>query len=192
MATSTERMMNVSWVFAAGYNLDPTVAVEQIKKVGPSWGSWKTWRSCGTDNVICDDLSKTRELLARAFQAVCNFHTRREYFMDLGRPVGLKWYNGEFNQQTNDIEDIIAMHLCCDNTDIVLLAGFDFSKPAAPADAFQRHKIANRHGLQHNILSRHPDIQFVIIDHPEEMDKNYQNLSNLTCDSLDNALQLLV
>ena len=184
--------MRVSWVFSANYSIDPSIDPERTKSVGPSWGSWRSWRACNTDNVICDDLSKSRELIGRAFQAVCNFYTRKSYYTDLNRPVGVRFYDGEYSQQCADIEDIVAMHLASENSDIVILAGFDLGKITPPTDPLERHRLINRHGLQYSMIAHSEPVQWVVIDHPAELDKSYQNLSNLTCDTMENVLQLLV
>jgi len=184
--------MRINWIFAADYQIDPTIDTQQIKNIGATWGSWKTWRSCQTDNVICDDLSKGRELLKRAFQAVCNFHVPRRYYQDLGRPVGTRLYDGVFAEQVDDIEDIIALHLVLDISDIVLLTGFDLRKPTPTSDRFEQHKIQNRLGLIRSVIQNYPEVQWVLVDHPGELDKGFQNIANLTCDQFQNVIQLLV
>jgi len=183
--------MRISWVVASDYQLDPSVDVEQIKSVGPIWGSWRTWRACGTDNVICHEQKKVRELLDRAFQAVCNFHIPRSLYEPLGRPVGCRLYDGSFDQELDGIEDIVAMHLAAADSDLVLMLGFDWTLPKTLEDRFERHKLTNRHGLIRGAISGTDRVQWVAIDSPD-LDKSYQNLANLTCDSLQNALKLLI
>ncbi len=185
--------MNISWVFAENYSLDPAIDLDRIKNTGPTWGSWRTWRSCGTDNVICHDINKTRELLKRAFQAVCNFHIPKSHFETLIKPLGVRLYDGEFNQETTGIEDIIAMHLAAQNSDIVLLVGFNLATPElSEDDRFQRHQILNRHGLIRGAISNYAQTQWVVVDHSADLDKAYQSLTNLTCDQMENVIQLLV
>jgi hypothetical protein len=184
-------MMRISWAVASDYQLDPTVSVEQVKSVGPIWGSWQTWRGCSTDNVICHQQKKARELLDRAFQAVCNFHIPRSLYESLGRPVGIRLYDGDFNQELDGIEDIVAMHLAAADSDIVLLLGFNWVLPKNTEDRFERHKITNRHGLIRGAITGNDRVQWVAID-CVDLDKSYQNISNLTCDSLQNALKLLI
>ena len=184
-------MMRISWVIAGDYQLDPTVSVEQMKNIGPMWGSWRTWRGCGTDNVICHEQKKARELLDRAFQAVCNFYIPRSLYESLSRPVGIRLYDGDFNQELDGIEDIVAMHLASADSDIVLMLGFGWSLPQNVEDRFERHKITNRHGLKRSAIAGRDQIQWVAID-CIDLDKSYQNLPNLTCDSLQNALNLLI
>jgi len=184
--------MRVNWVIASNYHMDPTVDPDRLKMVGALWGSWRTWRGCSTDNVICYEFSKAKELLDRAFQAVCNFYVPRKFYQDLGRPVGLKLYDGEFNQEIEFPEDVISMHLAASVSDIILLLGFDFSEIQFPEDRLQKHKITNRHGLIRSIISADDRIQWVAVDRATDLDKTYQNLPNLTCDTMANALKLLI
>jgi hypothetical protein len=191
LATTEGNTVKISWVVAADHSLDPTVDVEQIKSVGPIWGSWRTWRSCGTDNVICHEQQKGRELLDRAFQAVCNFYIPRNLYEPLSRPVGVRLYDGDFDRELDHIEDIVALHLAGASSDIVLIVGFNWMLPEDITDRFERHKITNRHGLMRSVILSRAQTQWVAID-CANMDKSYQNLPNLTCDTMQNALQLLI
>lgn len=184
--------MRINWVFADGYQIDPTVSVDVIKSIGPTWGSWRTWRGCATDNVICHDVTKAQELIQRAFQAVCNFYIPKDYYQPIGRPMGVKLYEGEFTQEVDCPEDIIALHLVSNISDIVLLAGFNLSEKEKNLDKFQQHKNANYHGLILSIITANPDTQWVLVDHPTVVDKSFKKLSNITCDIMPNVLKLLV
>lgn len=184
--------MRVNWVFSCAWIPDVTVDMACIKNVGPSWGSWKSWRGCDTDNVICHDRGRAQELLHRAFQAVCNFYVPRKYYQDLGRPVGVKLYDGDFLEETFDLEDIVAMHLAAANSDIILLAGFDLGKPIPVEDRFEMHKVRNRLGLMRQVMASNPGVQWVLIDHLAEIDVAFSELSNLTRDSVGNVLKLLL
>jgi hypothetical protein len=192
VAISQGIIMRINWVFAAGYHLDPSLDLERIKSIGPSWGSWQTWRSCGTDNVICHDSVKAKELITRAFQAVCNFYVPKNIYQDLNRPVGIRLYDGDYIEQINNIEDIVGMHLVAEQSDLVLLVGYDFSKPIIPPDRFEEHKIRNRHGLMRSVIASTPECQWVLVDHPAEIDKAYSELSNITCDKMESVLKLLL
>ena len=183
--------MRVNWAVAAGYSLDPSINVDLIKGIGPLWGSWQTWRGCGTDNVICHSGTKARELLDRAFQAVCNFYVPRTEYEFLKRPVGVKLYEGSYQEQIDSMEDIVALHLCAASSDIVLLLGYDLGSMPDITDRLERHKLVNRHGLIRSAISNASQTQWVAIDHMKELDKAYQNLPNLTCDSMESVLQLL-
>lgn len=183
--------MRINWCFASTLNFDATVDIEKYKSIGPSWGSWKTWRGCGTDNVICNDMQKSKELINRAFQAVCNFYVPKKFYTDLNRPVGVKLYDGDFNKECDEIEDIIAMHLAGSQSDIVLLVGYNFNIPDNFDDKLARHKMTNYHGLIRSIINSNQTVQWVLVDYSGELNKAYQNLTNLTCDSMDNVLKLL-
>ena len=184
--------MRVAWCVATSYQLDPSLDIDRIKAVGSMWGSWKTWRGCATDNVICHDKTKARELLDRAFQAVCNFYLPRINYEFLQRPLGVKLYEGDYQQQVDEIEDIIALHLAGSAADIVLLLGYDLTPLSAVEDRLAQHKMVNRHGLIRSTMADGLQTQWVVIDHPGDLDKAYQNIPNLTCDTMQNALQLLI
>jgi hypothetical protein len=53
----------ISWVLSDDIDLDPTQDIDALKLVGPLWGSWRTWRACQTDNVICHDQIKVAEFI---------------------------------------------------------------------------------------------------------------------------------
>lgn len=183
--------MRVNWAVATSYSLDPTVNIDLIKGIGPLWGSWQTWRGCGTDNVICHSAAKARDLLDRAFQAVCNFYVPRTEYEFLKRPVGVKLYEGAYQEQVDDIEDIIAMHLCGSASDIVLLLGYDLAPMPDDLAKLDQHRMVNRHGLMRSAIANAAQTQWVVVDHPRDLDPAYQNLPNLTCDTMSSVLQLL-
>lgn len=183
--------MRINWVFASGYQLDPTIDIDRLKGIGATWGSWTTWRSCSTDNVICYDFEKCRDLLNRAFQTVCNFYVPKKLYQDLGRPVGVKLFEGDFLQDLDNREDIIALHMTAPISDIVLLVGFDLSTPVAVQDPVANQKIKNYHGLLNHMIKT-SESQYVVIDHHKELDKAYKSLPNLTKDSMSGALELLI
>ena len=184
--------MRINWIFADRYQLDPSLNIDHIKSVGATWGSWKTWRSCGTDNVICHDRDKCMELIGRAFQAVCNFYVPKSYYQDLNRPMGVRLYEGDFAMEIDHHEDIVAMNLVADISDIVLLVGFNLDLSNPPTDTFEAHKLRNYHGLIRAAINSNQTTQWVLVDHPAKLDKAYQNLANLTCDTMAHALKLLI
>jgi len=190
MATLEIRKMKISWVVAAEHRIDPVINLDEIKSVGPIWGSWQTWRACATDNVICHEQQRCRDLLNRAFQAVCNFYVPRSLYENLSRPLGVRLYDGAFDHDMDNIEDIIAMHLAAATSDIVLLLGFDLRIPDPVADRLVQHKLTNRHGLMRSAMVTNGSTQWVAVD-TVDLHSSYQTLPNLTCDLLPNVLQLL-
>jgi hypothetical protein len=184
--------MRVNWVLASTYQLDPVRDPEHLKTVGPIWGSWHTWRSCGTDNVVCHEFAKSRELIQRAFQAVCNFYVPRQFYQDLGRPIGIKLYDGNFQDDVDHIEDIVSMHLAASVSDIVLLLGFDLAERDLPQDRLERHRFRNYRGLLKSVIAAQDRVQWVAVDHAGKLEPSLGELSNLTCDTMQNALQLLI
>lgn len=182
-------MMRINWVFAAECKLDPEIDIEKLKSIGPTWGSWTTWRACATDNVICDGFAKSRDLFKRDFQKTCNFYIPRRYYLDLGRPTGAKFYDGEYQEQVDNIEDIIAMQIASTQSDIVLLLGFDWVLPTQITDRFDKHKIMNYHGLVRSTISNSKDVQWVAVT-DQTPDRAYADIANLNIDTLDNVLNM--
>lgn len=183
--------MKISWVISAKYKINPDIDLDQIKAVGPSWGSWQTWSAWQTDNVICYKLAKSRDLVKRKFYEKCNLYISNENYQALERPSRVQLYGGNFDQNIDNIEDIIAMHLAAQTSDIVLLLGFDFATPTMPEKKTETVKITNRHGLMRSAVAQNPDVQWLAIDHIADLDKRYAELANLTRDKMQNVLKLL-
>jgi len=183
--------MKISWVLNDTVTLDPTVDLARIKEIGPMWGSWRTWRGCQTDNVICNDVKKAEELVKRAFHSVCNFYIPNSSYVILERPVGIKIYEGEFLHDVDHQDEIVAMHLAAIDSDIVLLVGFDFSTREPLTDKLAQHRIQNYQGLTKQAMVSNPQVQWVIVDHPLPLRKDLLTLDNLTQDTLENIIGML-
>jgi hypothetical protein len=181
--------MNISWVLADTCVIDPLVDIDTLKEVGPIWGSWCTWRSCQTDNVICHDLSKSRDLLKRNFQNNCNFYIPKTSWTTLDRPENVKLYEGAFVDEFRP-EEIIAMHLAAGTSDIVLLLGFDWSEREKNPNKLEEHKFQAYRSLVSHAISDNPDTQWVLVDHPAPVMKMFFKLENLTTDTMENCLGL--
>ena len=175
--------MNISWVIADGYQFDPTINVDTIKNIGPIWGSWSTWRGCGTDNVICNNKTKALQLIDSKFNQGCNFYVSDNLYQELHKPVGVKRYGGTFQHDMHNTDDIVALHLANTGADIVLMLGFDLTL----IDPKNQHY----HGHVFSVIKQHPDTQWVLVDHQKQLEKIYRDLANLTCDNLENVLKLL-
>lgn len=182
--------MNINWVLATDLDLDPTINISRLKDVGSIWGSWRTWRSCQTDNVICNDLVKARELVQRQFQNSCNFYVPRSMFVELERPTGVNVYEGQFNFELTNPDDVVAMHLAASKADVILLLGFDLGERTKLPDPYQEHLVNNyRTAVKHTILDN-PNVQWVLIDHNKKLDKPFSKLENLTQDTIETAFSL--
>jgi len=180
--------MRISWIISDDFS-DPTVEPATLNDIGSTWGSWRTWRAWNTDNVICYDLGKAKELIQRAFQAVCNLYVQKSGYAELGRPVGVNLFEGEFPAEFDHVEEIIAMHLIANNNDLVLLLGYDLSAPVIN-DKFELHKRRNYIAAFTAAVKMYPNTQWVLLDH-SELSNDLQELDNITCDTYENVLQLL-
>lgn len=183
--------MKISWVFDESTWIDHNVRIEDLKNIGSFWGSWKTWRNCQTDNVICSDLSEARNLLNRKFNQACNFYIPDEFYVDLNRPENVRLFGGKFNFEIQSPDDIIAMHLASSQSDIVLLLGFDWIPKEKSVDKLQEHREKNYRNAVADAIKTTPEVQWVLIDHPETLMSEVSNLENLTIDTLPNVIKML-
>lgn len=181
--------MEISWVIADDFDnhaLDSKV----LSNIGSTWGSYRTWRAWNTDNVICYDKTKSKDLVTRAFQAVCNLYIPQSVYADAGRPAGVKLFDGEFPAEFDHIEEIIAMHLIAENNDIVLLLGYDLTD-SETEDSYEKHKRKNYLAAFTAAVKMYNNTQWVVLDHRNSLADSIENLENLTCDTFENVLELL-
>lgn len=184
--------MNIQWVLADTLILDPMVDLDRMKCGGAFWGSWKTWRACKTDNVICHDMNKAQELIKREFQHTCNFYIPNSTYLSLNRPTGVRLYEGDFmgNNVTNQ-DEIVAMNLAASISDVVLLLGFDFSETPPLSDKLEDVKAKHYRGLVYQAIKSRPDVQWILVDHVNEIRTELSSLPNLGKDTFDNVLAIL-
>lgn len=187
MEADQNHSLKIAWVLADDLSLDPTLDIERLKEIGSFWGGWKTWRSHSTDNVICSDRSKATELVQREFYRKCNFFVTESVWVFLGRPPGVNVYGGEFKQDPGNADEIIAMHLAASQNDIVLMLGFDFGN-AQSDDALTKHRQFVKLTMYKHAIKENPLVQWVLIDQPREIAKDFLELSNLTQDRLENVI----
>jgi hypothetical protein len=180
--------MKINWVLSDTVLVDPTIDIDLLKNIGPFWGGWQTWRSYNTDNVVCHDIARARNLINNNFHARCNLHVPAVAYQDLGRPTGVKLYQGEFVQMVDHPDDIVSMHLATGSSDIVLLLGFDLTQKAQIDDKLQMHKWHNYKNYVRQIITNSSAVQWVLLDQMSEIDKDLQNIPNLQFDTLKNIL----
>lgn len=90
----------------------------QMKDIGPIWGTWETWRVFRTDNVVCADAIKIRDLLSRAFQTVCNFYMPAGLVSEMQRPLGVQTF---LPISTSSSSLVNLVNLVAREADIVLI-----------------------------------------------------------------------
>ena len=184
--------MNIQWVLADNLILDPTADIERMKKGGAFWGSWKTWRAYGTDNVICHDMKKSQELIKRAFHVTCNFYIPNSSYNKLGRPQGVRLYEGDFMGHDVDNQDeLVAMNLAASICDVVLLVGFNWEEKTINLDKILELRARNYRGLVLQAIKSTPHVQWILVDHPATIRKELIDLPNLGKDSFNNVLSIL-
>jgi len=181
--------MKLSWVVADAVATDPTIDIEKLKTIGPIWGGWKTWRSCATDNVICHELADARQLVSRNFHTRCNLYLPASNYQAVDRPSDIKVYQGDFQLEVEHPDEIVAMHLASQTSDIVLLLGFELLEHSKnDADKLTNHKW---HVYKHHIrqiIADKSDVQWVLLDQTDQLDKIFKALPNLQLDTLSNIV----
>jgi hypothetical protein len=182
--------MKLSWVLANNINLDPAIELVSLKEIGPFWGGWQTWRNCNTDNVICNDFDRAESLLQRKFNENCNFYIPNSIYQSLDRPIGVRLYDGTTQLDLENKEEIIAMHLAASQSDIVLLLGFDWSLKQKNPDRLLEHQAQNYRTLVKQTILSHSQVQWVLIDRPDEIIEELEDITNITYDTIDGVLAL--
>lgn len=178
--------MNINWVLADDAFVDPALDIAKLKSIGSMWGSWRTWRGYTTDNVVCHNPRKARELLDQNFNAQCNFYIPNADAGLLGNPKGVRLYEGSFlDMDIKNEDELVAVNLVGTIADVVLMLGFEFE----PSDADT--KTRNYNGLLTHAIKSRPDVQWVLVDTRSELPEEMTNLDNLTQDTLVNVLKLL-
>jgi hypothetical protein len=192
MATIKERMMNIAWVLADDVILDPVVNIDTVKATGPLWGSWRTWRAYTTDNVVCHDMRRADELIKREFHKSCNFYIANSVYNSIGRPKGVRLYEGDFMGHDVDNQDeIVSMNLAGTQADIVLLMGFDWSIQPEDSDKLKQARVRNYQGLVTQAVKSRPDVQWILVDHASTVIAPLAELPNFGKDSFANVLRIL-
>ena len=183
--------MNIGWVLADAVVLDPTQDLAQLKNIGSFWGSWRTWRACATDNVICHDMKQADTLLTRQFQTQCNLYIPNDIYASLNRPVGVKLYEGKFIHDIDRQEEIVAMHLAAGYNNIILMLGFDLQDHPKNLDKLTENRIQHYRNLFRQVIVSNPTTQWVLVDHPGTIGKSFTSLDNLTKDSMASVINML-
>jgi hypothetical protein len=176
--------MNINWVIGEHIILDPTTDINHLKKIGSMWGSWKTYRTCPTDNTICHDTEKARDLVKNKFHTMSNLYVHTDAFKDVETPQNIREFGGNFEHEVENRDEIICIHLCASIADIVLLFGFDWSTGGL------KSKSQHYRGLTLQAIKSYPDTQFLLVDHVDNIDPDYTVLDNLMSDSLKNILSI--
>lgn len=191
MESSQGSRMRVNWVVADSTVIAPNVDINVIKDIASIWGSWRTWRGCSTDNVVCNDAGKARELLKRNMNEMCNMYIPESMYAELDRPKSVQLFGGQFTFEVHNQDELIAMQLVSSQSDIVLLLGFDWTEKPNSTDKLLAHRAHNYRRFVADAIQNNPDVQWVLVDHEGETMPELNNFDNLTQDTLENVVELL-
>lgn len=183
--------MNVCWILSEDIPsdlIDPKI----IKNTATSWGSWKIARAYAPDNCICSRNTEASPLVQHGFQNTCNLYIPQDSFKVVGSPPNVRLFDGQFNNAAiANKDDIIALNLAVPNSDIVLLAGFNFRPLLNTDDESKRIAREEYYFNVRGIMKTNGDTQFVLVDYKHELASWATELDNLTQDTIDNVMSLL-
>ena len=191
MESSQGCRMRINWVVADSTVVAPDVDINVIKDIASIWGSWRTWRGCSTDNVVCNDAGKARELLKRNMNEMCNMYIPESMYAELDRPKSVRLFGGQFTFEIDNQDELIAMQLVSSQSDIVLLLGFDWTETPISTDKLLAHRAHNYRRFVADAVRNNPDVQWVLVDHEGDIMPELANFDNLTQDTLENVIELL-
>ena len=179
--------MNIVWAVSNTYP-KKSINPEDLREIGSLWGGWKSYRSWATDNVICHDLKKAKDLVKRKFQEKTNFYIPKSFYPEVGRPTNVKLYDGDFPGTIPQPEELIALHLCSQVADVVLLLGYDLSEPKNKKNLpdYKNYISALRGALE-----LYEDTQFVLVNMRSDLPEQLTEYTNLTVDTLENVIDIL-
>lgn len=184
--------MNIKWVLADNLVLDPTIDIARMKQCGTFWGSWKTWRAYNTDNVVCHDKEKAKDLISRDFHKTCNFYIPNSVYQSLDKPSRVLLYEGDFmGHKVSNPDELVSMNLAASTADVLLLAGFDWSEQEQDPDPDRELCAKNYRGLVLQAIKSYPDVQWILVDHSKELRPELLEFSNLDRDSYDAVFRIL-
>ena len=184
--------MKINWVFANDTFMDPAEDITALKSAGQFWGSWKTWHTCKTDNIICYSESEADKLIRKRFNQVANMLYLPVKCEDkFGVMPKVSYFHGEFSHDTINHDEIIALHLASASSDIVILYGFDWSTTNDPVDPAEKLKLDNYRNLVSEVIRSVPKVQWVVVDHVGKLFPELDGAENILMDTMKNVKLLL-
>jgi hypothetical protein len=184
-------VLRICWIISQDIPnnlIDPVV----IKDTGTSWGSWLTHSIYSPDNCICSNTTEAKALIQHSIQDVCTLYIMKESYSHLGKPAGVKLFNGQFkNNLISNKDDIIALNLAVPEADLVLLAGFNFGPLLNTDEKGPREARLEYYFNVREIIQGHPQTQFVLVEYTGGLASWAQELDNLTEDTVESVKNLL-
>lgn len=183
--------LRINWIVA---NTPSPTASTAIKTLNPSakiWGGWSSWHAFMTDSIICHDHEKAVALVEKKFYRSNKLFFPATFKIDLGVLQNVVYYGGEFAHEIDNREEIVAMHLCGNQSDIVLMHGFDWRHLATHTDEFDLYKKHCYKNLVVEAVKAMPNTQWVLVDHTQMPFDELEGIDNVCCDTLDNVKTLI-
>jgi hypothetical protein len=182
--------MRINWALSHVFVTCDDLDWQRIQNCAPTWsGAGK--KAITAQNTICSDPATCLQLLKSAAYTRTNIYVPHDFWQAQGQPAVARVFQGTPYPNIANVDDIIALHLAAAHSDIVLMLGFDFCLKPGAIDAKTAKVMQDYHGLLRSLIVNSPETQFVAIDQPEILSPSYQDIANLTCDTLQAVLTLM-
>lgn len=175
--------MNISWVLAEYAILPANISAQTLNSVAPVWSSWRNVRGYQVDNAVCYDTQTAQQLINHDWHQLCNLYVPTELQQQIEKSPVYS-FGGTFDLDLTSKDDIVCLHLAASQNQVVLLLGFDFTVSNNPAQITYLDLI-------YSTINLYPDVQWVLVNQSDNLYNKFKQLTNLTCDSIHNVLNLL-
>lgn len=183
--------MRFNWVLASQYTHCDDIDWQRIQNCAPTWAALDSKRKLSAQNSVCSSGTACLAALESAAFNSTNLYVPHDFWQQQGRPGNVRAFQGTPYPNIAGVDDIIALHLAAAHSDIVLMLGFDFCLNTGPVDRRTAKSLQEYHGLLRSLIVNTPETQFVAIDQGQQLASPYQNIANLTCDTLQAVLTLM-
>jgi hypothetical protein len=183
--------MKIGWALSENIGKN-VIDITTLQEGAPTWGSCSVYGNYNVDNIICNDIKHAERMVNQNIQSSANLYIPQDNFSVLGNPPNIKTFQGSFNDgNINFKDDIVTMNIVASTYDIILLLGFKFTKPKPKDDKLTQHKqLAYLHNIK-TIVESNEDKQFVLVNYKGKLSKEFDDIENLSRDSLANVLELV-
>ena len=174
--------MNLNWVLAEHAVLASSVTGNSLNNTAPVWSSWRHVRGYQVDNAVCYNPSVAQQLIDQEWHKLCNLYVP-DAVIQKNPTSPVRAFAGSFDVNIPSQDDIVCIHLAAAQSNVVLLLGFDLDSSTSEKQTYI--------DLIYAVMDSYPTVQWVMIDPIGKPEPRFFELTNFTCDSIQNVLNLL-
>lgn len=174
--------MNIAWVLAEHAVLLSSVTGNSLNTAAPIWSSWRHVRGYQVDNAVCYNALMAQRLIDQGWHQLCNLYVP-DAVIQKNPASRVSAFGGSFDLNIPSQDDIVCAHLAAAQSNVVLLLGFDLDRSTPENQTYV--------DLIYAVMDSYPKVQWVMIDPEGKPEPRFFELTNFTCDSIQNVLNLL-